>query len=290
MLAEILSRTGTLNAKQAEDGETFENGIIYVAAPDRHLLLDGENRVRSVRGPRENRHRPAIDPLFRSAAVAYGSNVIGVVLSGTLDDGTAGLLAIKKRGGMAIVQDPTDAMYGAMPASALQHVGVDYKLRASEIASQLAMSLKEERSTIADDGDDEMRLESLTAGADRDALQEDDRPGQPSAFSCPECGGVLWEIDDGDLTRYRCRVGHAYSTDTMMVAQEDRIEEALWMAVKTLEESARISKRLAATERVRGHEWMAARFEQRESESRRRVDVLRRFLTRDLGELAAAQS
>src|SRR5207245_2866209 len=121
LLAHILERESSLPTKQAADGETFQNGMIYVAAPDRHLLVEEQRRVRSVRGPAENRHRPAIDPLFRSAALAYGTGTIGVVLSGTLDDGTAGLLAVKKRGGIAIVQDPEDAIYGAMPLSALEH-------------------------------------------------------------------------------------------------------------------------------------------------------------------------
>jgi two-component system chemotaxis response regulator CheB len=265
LLAHILEREGPLAAKQAVDGETFQNGMIYVAAPDRHLLVEAHRRVRSVRGPSENRHRPSIDPLFRSAALAYGPGAIGVVLSGTLDDGTAGLLAIKKRGGIAIVQDPEDAVYGAMPLSALEHVEVDFTLPGGDIANRLSLALAENRQSL-----------------EPEALPEDDRLGRPSPYSCPDCGGVLWEIDDGNIARYRCRVGHVYSPDTIYGAQQDGIEQALWSAVKTLEESARMARRLADTERSRGHDWMAIRFEERETEARRRIDVLRRFLTNDL--------
>jgi two-component system chemotaxis response regulator CheB len=261
LLAHILEREGSLSARQASDGETFQNGTIYVAAPDRHLLLEPHGRIRSVRGPSENRHRPAVDPLFRSAALAYGAGVIGVVLSGTLDDGTAGLLAIKKRGGIAIVQDPEDAIYGAMPLSALDHVAVDFTLRAGDIANTLSLALAEERVAVIPD-----------------ALPEDEQFGRPSPYSCPDCGGVLWEIEDGNIVRYRCRVGHAYSPDTIYGAQQDGIEQALWSAVKTLEESARMARRLAETERSRGHHRMATRFEERATDAQRRVDVLRRFL------------
>jgi two-component system, chemotaxis family, protein-glutamate methylesterase/glutaminase len=265
LLAHILEREGPLVAKQAADGETFQNGVIYVAAPDRHLLIEEHRRVRSVRGPSENRHRPAIDPLFRSAALAYGAGVVGVVLSGTLDDGTSGLLAVKKRGGIAIVQDPEDAVYGSMPLSALEHVEVDSTLPAEDIAKRLELALAEDRPAV--------RTETL---------QDDDRPGRPSPYSCPDCGGVLWAIEEGDIVRYRCRVGHAYSPDTIYGAQQDEIEQALWSAVKTLEESARMARRLADAERSRGHDWMAVRFEERATDAGRRVDVLRRFLTHDL--------
>lgn len=141
LLAHILEREGGLPAKEAEDGERYRNGTIYVAPPDRHLLISRDGRLRVVRGPRENRHRPAIDPLFRSAAAALGPAVVGVILTGALDDGTAGLVAVKKSGGTVIIQDPRDALYPAMPSSALEHVPADYVLPLAAIARQLTLTV-----------------------------------------------------------------------------------------------------------------------------------------------------
>ncbi|PYQ29122.1 MAG: chemotaxis protein CheB [Acidobacteria bacterium] len=279
LLAHILRREGALPAKEAVDGEFYRNGTIYVAPPDKHLLVAREGKLRTVRGPRENRHRPAVDVLFRSAAAVLGPNVIGVILTGALDDGTAGLLAIKKLKGIAVVQDPSDALYPAMPSSAVAHVRADYVLPLSGIARQLTLTVNEPRHVNpAPPPDRDMLLEVSMAELDPDAMQEDQRPGAPSPYSCPDCGGVLWEIADGEYTRYRCRVGHAFSPETMLGAQSEVLEEALWTAAKTLEESARLSHRLAKTERTRGHDWLAKRFEEKEREARDRVEVIRRSL------------
>jgi len=279
LLPKILARAGTVRTKTADDGERAENGVLYVAPPDRHLIVEADGTLRTPRGPRENRHRPSVDPLFRSAALAYGPHAIGVILSGTLDDGTAGLLAIQRRGGITIVQDPDDAAYPAMPRSAIAHVDVDHVLPVRDIAKQLETALERESPAAPGGGEvKQMDLEKKIAMMDSKALRGDERPGQPSAFSCPDCGGVLWKIEDGELTRFRCRVGHAYSPETMLAAQADVLEEALWTAMKTLEESARLSKRLAAGEREKGHEWMAVRFDQKEKGARDRADVIRRFL------------
>lgn len=279
LLAHILQRQGGLPAKEAEDGEHYRSGTIYVAPPDRHLLIAKEGRLRTVRGPRENRHRPAIDPLFRSAAAILGPGVIGVILTGALDDGTAGLVAIKKRGGIAIVQDPQDAFYPAMPASAIGHVRADYVLPLADIARQLTFCVNElVPLNPGPPRDDDMLMEVRMAELDPKAMQDDDRPGDPSPYSCPDCGGVLWEIQDENLVRYRCRVGHAFSPETMLSAQSEVLEEALWTAAKTLEESARLSKRLARAERARGHDWLAQRFEEKERDARERVETIRRFL------------
>jgi two-component system chemotaxis response regulator CheB len=283
LLAKILARAGTVKTTTAEDGQRAENGTLYVAPPDRHLIVEADGTLRTPRGPRENRHRPSVDPLFRSAALAYGPHAIGVILSGTLDDGTAGLLAIQRRGGITIVQDPDDAAYPGMPKSAIANVDVDHVLPMRDIANQLTISLLQEPrgARDSDDGVKQMKLETKIAEMDANALRGDERPGQPSAFSCPDCGGVLWEIDEGEFSRFRCRVGHAYSPETMLAAQGDVLEEALWTAMKTLEESARLSKRLAAAERQRSHEWMAVRFDEKETEARDRADIIRRFLASD---------
>lgn len=281
LLAAILSRDSRLQARTAEHGQTYENGKIYVAPPDRHLLIGEDGKLHVARGPRENRHRPAIDPLFRSAAVAFGSRAIGVILSGALDDGTAGCITIKERGGVIVVQDPQEALYPSMPQSVLAHVNVDHVTPLIGIAGILERLVSTPAPPEIGPVHRDMHLEARMAGLDREALATDDRPGKPSPYSCPDCGGVLWELDEGEYVRYRCRVGHAFAPETMLGAQHEIFEEALWTAVKTLEETARLSSRLAATERARGHSWLAERFEKKESDARARVEVIRRYLLRN---------
>jgi two-component system chemotaxis response regulator CheB len=283
LLASILARRSKVNVEEATDGATLVAGTVYVAQPDCHLIVEHDRTLRLTHGPRENRHRPAVDPLFRSAALAYGNGAIGVILSGSLDDGTAGLLAIKRVGGMAVVQSPEDALYSGMPQSALENVDdIDFVVPLAEIPEALDRCLKMPRLAPVPPprGLERMEMEKRISEMDEGAMETDDRPGQPSAFSCPDCGGVLWEIADGEYARFRCRVGHAFSPETMLGAQSEIFEEALWTALKTLEESATLSKRLAAAERQRGHDWMSKRFQEREAEARERAEVIRRVLAR----------
>jgi two-component system chemotaxis response regulator CheB len=281
LLASILSRDSALPAVHAENMQRWENGRIYIAPPDRHLLVDADGTLRVARGPRENRHRPAVDPLFRSAAMAFGPRAIGIILSGTMDDGTAGLLTIKERGGVAIVQDPSEALYPSMPQSAIAHVNVDHVVTVGAMRELLAELLATAPSAEAVPGSRNLHLEVRMAELDADALHEEERPGKPSPYSCPDCGGVLWVINDDEFTRFRCRVGHAFAPETMLGAQQEMLEEALWSAVKTLEETVLLSSRLAAAERKRGHDWMAERFERKERDARAHVEVIRRYLLRD---------
>jgi two-component system chemotaxis response regulator CheB len=281
MLPNILARAGALPVAQARDRAPIEHGQIYVAPPDHHLLVE-RGHLRIVHGPRENRHRPAVDPLFRSAARAYGPRVLGVILTGTLDDGTAGLQAIKQRGGLAIVQDPEDALYPGMPRSAIEHVAVDYILPLAEIAPllvRLAHQPVDEQAAPA--VSKEMAQEIKVAQMDMDMMTSDDHPGAPSAFSCPECGGVLWELRDGDLVRFRCRTGHAYSPESVLAGQADVLEEALWVALKTLEEHASLSRRLGHQARERGHQRIAARFDERVHDAEQRIALIRQVLIDD---------
>jgi two-component system chemotaxis response regulator CheB len=283
VLPQILERSGPLPVREASDGELLRPGTIYTAVPDHHVLVDEDKTLRLVRGPRENRHRPAIDPLFRSAALAFRSRCIGVILTGTLDDGTAGMLAVKKGGGVAIVQDPAEAMYPSMPQSVLDFVKVDYVLPLAGIAAKLVECVRTPCATTERTANLEMlEMEKKIVALDPKTLQNDDRPGTPSAYSCPDCGGVLWEIEEGDdYIRYRCRVGHAFSPETMLDAQNNVLEEALWTAMKTLEESARLSARLAQNERRRGHHWLVERFEEKERDARSRAEVIRKILVVD---------
>jgi two-component system, chemotaxis family, protein-glutamate methylesterase/glutaminase len=281
LLPQILNRSGQLKVVHPRNGEAIQRGCIYVAPPDQHLLVE-QGHVHLVRGPKENRLRPAIDPLFRTAAAAYGPKVVGVVLTGSLDDGTAGLLAIKRLGGVAIVQDPDEALYPSMPFSALEHVAVDYKLPVSAIGPLLVTLTRE---PMDKEGDyfvpEDMEIEVKMAEMDISTLDGNMKVGTPSVFSCPECGGVLWEIRDGDLVRFRCRVGHAYSIESMMAAQSEGVEEALWAALKTLEESVNLSRRLEDKARKRGQDWLAQRFKEKLQDAEQRAKVIQSVLFKD---------
>ena len=281
LLPEILSRAGPLKAVQATDEMQMEQGHIYVAPPDHHMLME-LGKVCVVRGPKENRHRPAVDPLFRSAALAYGPRVIGVILTGALDDGTAGLLAVKRRGGIAIVQDPDEALYPSMPLSALENVEVDYTLPLASIGpllGRLAHEPSKEKGGYPVSED--MEKETKLADMDLAIMHNNQQVGTPSAFSCPECGGVLWEIHDGDLLRFRCRVGHAFSIESVLAEQSDVLEEALWVALKTLQESADLAQRLAQHAHRRGQEWLAKRFDEKQHTALHRAALIRRVLLKN---------
>jgi two-component system chemotaxis response regulator CheB len=219
VLPEILDRKGSIRAAHAVDGETIRAGRIYVAPPDHHLLVH-RGVVRLSRGPRENGVRPAVDPLFRTAALWYGPRVVGVVLSGALDDGTAGLIAVKERGGLAIVQDPDEATFPGMPRSALESAPVDHRARVAEIAALIRQLTREDTPTEGGLAmPEDMEQEAAIAAFDLEAIQSDHHPGIPSGFACPDCAGVLWEVRDGELIRYRCRVGHAYSPTSLLAEQ-----------------------------------------------------------------------
>jgi two-component system chemotaxis response regulator CheB len=277
VLPYILSRASSLPAAHPKDGERIQMGRIYVAPPDQHLLIE-DGKVRVIRGPKENRHRPAVDPLFRSAARWYGPRVIGVVLTGSLDDGAAGLLAIKKRGGIAIVQDPAEAFCGDMPRSAMEIMPVDYVAsidRIPEILQQLVQV------KVAENGAGKsLRLKKETefAELDMDAIEDDNRPGTPSQFACPECGGVLWEMDGEEILRFRCRVGHAYTANSLGVEQTEAVESALWAAMRALEEGASLARRMAENAAKSQRRRMETRYRERAEAKMQQADVLRKLL------------
>ncbi len=274
-LDRILDRAGPLKAVQASDGEPIRYGHIYVAPPDRHLVLE-DGRVRVQSGPRENRHRPAIDPLFRSAARVYGPRVTGVVVSGYLDDGAAGLLAVRARGGYAIVQDPDEASSRQMPESALQYSGADKVLPAAEIGPDIVGHVNSCKGGSMKESDARKSVqESVNVNLEVSTPYEGQ--GVPSAFSCPECGGVLWELKDGNMVRFRCRVGHAYTMNNLQEEQTDAIETALWAAMRALEEKAaletRVSDSLSDTR-------MISRMREQAQADRVHADTIRRMLFR----------
>ena len=274
-LPSIIDRAGALPARHAVDGETIEQGRIYVAPPNCHMLLE-HGHVRLTAGPRENRHRPALDPLFRSAASVYGSRVLGVVLSGGRDDGTAGLLAIKREGGIAVVQDPGSAICLGMPQSAIEHVAVDHIVEPQamarllvDLAGQPAQKAHEARGTMAE----KSTTVEPVAGEDRER-----QPGEPSTQTCPECHGKLWEGVENHLLEFRCGVGHAYTAEALAAHQAEQLEVALGIALRALEEHQALARRLARRASRSGRLHVAASFTERAVDAEHNASVIRAIL------------
>lgn len=272
LLGEILSQRGPLPAVVAEDGMPLEHGRIYVAPPDRHLLLT-EQGLRVAYGPRENRVRPSIDPLFRTAAVNGRSRVIGVVLTGLLGDGAAGILAVQRCGGVAVVQSPDDAAYPEMPMRALTAVPSALQVPLAELGATLAR-LAAEPAPAPPPVPEALRIEARYT--ERAMVTDDwgEVPSRRTDFTCPECSGSIHEIEDGPIRRYRCRIGHAYSADDFMAEKERGVEEALWLALQTLREQAQMLETMAASDRQRGWARTAAGYEERAREMRAAADRL----------------
>jgi len=229
-----LGRHRAFDCRLARDGETFESGRIYIAPADYHLLVK-EKTLLVTKGARENRYRPAIDPLFRSAAVTHGSRVIGVVLTGMLDDGTAGLVAIKKCGGIAIVQDPKDAAYPDMPENALNNLKVDHCVPLAGMGALLEKLTREAPGKSKPIPQD-VRTEAEIAERVLSDIAQVNTLGNQAPYNCPNCGGVLWEMKNPGLRRFRCHTGHSFTTTALLAGQSEKIEESLWVSLRMLEE------------------------------------------------------
>ncbi|MEU2351201.1 chemotaxis protein CheB [Modestobacter sp. NPDC049651] len=277
-LPAILDRASALPVRQAQDGDALEPGTVLVAVPDRHLMVvDGH--VALSRGPRENGHRPAVDVLFRSAARARGARTVGVVLSGALDDGTAGTIAVRSRGGLVVVQDPDDAVYPSMPRHALEVGGAEHAVPVAAMGELLAHLLEEPVDpAVGPPATALMETETAMADFDATALNADDRPGTPSGFGCPSCHGALFSLSEGGLERYRCRVGHAWSPESLLAEQAQALESALWTALRGLEERAALSRRMGERADRNGHALTARTFFARHDESHRAALVIRHLL------------
>lgn len=278
-LAEILSRAGPLRATQARDGEPLTSGRVLVAPPDRHLGVRGGHAA-VVRGPHENGLRPSVDVLFRSAALAYGRRTVAIVLSGARDDGVAGASAVGARGGCVLVQSPDEALFSSMPAETVSRDHPDRVLPVAELADAVTEAVRRlsKEDPMSDNDGDEMTLETEYATLDPGAIERDGPPGESSVYSCPACGGVLWELEEPELLRFRCRVGHAYTADGVVDGQTETVESALWMALRALQERAQLSERLAARLGERGAERSRERFEGLAGEARDQAEVIRRLL------------
>jgi two-component system chemotaxis response regulator CheB len=258
-LPAILNRVGTLPVAHAVDGEPIRRGRVYVAPPGMQTYVH-RGRIGVRRGPQENLHRPAIDPLFRTAAHHYGARVIGIVLSGALDDGAAGLSAIKRAGGLAIVQDPNDAAMRDMPEHAIREARPDHVVPIAALPALLLELISQEtRADLAP----EVPLETVEETSPGESFVRSEEAGTLSNVTCPDCQGNLWEVRGPEGIRFRCRVGHAYSQAAIDAAQLQAVERALWSALKALEERVALTRKLASEARRRGHDAVAAMFEDR---------------------------
>lgn len=271
LLPSILSRQGPLPAKHAEDGEQLKAGRIYIAPPGKHMLVMAD-KIRLVVGPKENNNRPAIDPLFRTAARTCGPSVVGVILTGLLDDGTPGMAAIKQRGGITIAQDPDDALFADMPRNAIQNVDVDYILPLSRIGPKLA----EIAGCEVPDWESEFTIDPTEMTLQE--LQSLESRGRPSAFVCPECHGTLFELTEDGIFHYRCRVGHSYLPETLASQQEGGIEAALWTALRALKEHNSLLARMVVRMEQRGVPKAAETYRQRLAEGDARIALLANVL------------
>lgn len=279
VLASILDRAGPLPSTTPYDGEPLLAGHIYVAPPNHHLTVR-DGRAALSRGPRENGNRPAIDPLFRSAVRAAGPAAIGVVLSGTLDDGASGLAAVARHGGTAIVQDPTDALYSGMPLAALKSVPDAIVGPADRLGALITKALNG-AGVDAPRHDPLLDQEIAIAELNMEELNSPDRPGTPAGLGCPDCHGALFAVSDGQVTRFRCRVGHAWSPESLLDRQDSALESALWMALRTMEDKAALHRRLADSAIERGAERVAGWNIQSAREIAESARLIRDLLSRE---------
>jgi two-component system chemotaxis response regulator CheB len=275
MLPDILSRAGPLPASNARDGEEIRPGHIHIATPDHHLLLE-PGKMRVTHGPRENGFRPAVDPLFRSAALAYGPRVVGVILTGGLDDGTAGLWAVKVRNGVTVVQDPREAYAPSMPRNAMTHVTVDHCVRSDELGPLLARLAREPAGEgVASAAPDALGIEARIAmnGNALDAGVM--RLGELSPFACPECHGVLIRLKASKPPRFRCHTGHAYTVNSLLAELTGTVEESLWSAFRSVEESVLLMRHMADHAREAGDAALADALSRKAAEAQRRGEWVR---------------
>ncbi|MDB5103614.1 MAG: CheB methylesterase [Fibrobacteres bacterium] len=272
VLVNSLRRAGKLVCKHPVNGESIQTGCIYVAPSDHHMLVE-KGRILVTKGARENRSRPAIDPLFRSAAVTYGSKAIGVILTGYLDDGTSGLIAIHRCGGLCVIQDPKDAAYPDMPQNAMNNVKADYCLPLEEMGALLTR-LVAVKARPSPPVPEDLAVESKIAKRVLSDLVSVGALGKQVPFNCPECGGVLWKIAKGNADRYRCHTGHAFTSSVLLAEQTVKIEETLWIALRMFEERKNLLQTLSEARTGRFSNSMA----ERARESQVHIDRIRAML------------
>ncbi|RFM36503.1 chemotaxis protein CheB [Chitinophaga silvisoli] len=277
ILPHVINKMGRLKASHAIDKEKFINRHVYVAPPDHHLLIE-DDRVRVTRGPKENRFRPAIDPLFRSAAFSYASRVIGVILSGALDDGVAGLWAIKQQGGLAVVQDPLDAEVSSMPANAINAVRVNHIVPIKDMGALLTKLVQEQAPapTSGENIDHERTvMEVRLAMNEKLSKKEIFEYGELTPYTCPECHGVLTALREGDRIRFRCHTGHAFSADSLLAGITGYVEETLWNTLRSVQESILLLNHMGDHFAEANQPKVAAMYFKKAADAARLADVIR---------------
>lgn len=281
-LPQILSDAGPLKARHAIDDEQIERGQIYVAPPDHHLLIEND-RTLVRRGPKENRFRPSVDALFRSAANQYGSRVIGIVLSGALDDGTSGLWSIQRLGGTTIVQEPADARQSAMPQNAMESVEIDHVCKSDQMGALVARLCSEEITVTQRVSQEELKrlaLEVEIAIRDNAFQQGIMKWGDLTPFTCPECQGALVKVSEGNLSRFRCHTGHAFSTSALLAGITEAVEDLMWQTMRGLEETTMLLEEMAERFAKSEDSKTAQLFMEKANESRAQARVIHDSLPR----------
>jgi two-component system chemotaxis response regulator CheB len=277
-LAALLGRSTSLAVGSSEDGQPLQSGTIYVAPPDRHLIVK-ENHIRITKGPRENQWRPSIDVLFRSAAVAFGPRVTGIILSGALDDGSAGLSAVRRCGGTTIVQEPADAEVCEMPESAIRNTSIDHVVPAQQMPT-LIQRIAAEPAPAAHAIPAELILEAQIAEGDRTSFDIQNRLGRLTPLTCTDCGGPLWK-QHSDGLRYRCLTGHVLSARSLERGLDENLDVALWAAIRQFEQRANLQLAMAEDGERKGRSHFALRQRERASEAKAHADALRGLLIGD---------
>lgn len=278
LLPAILQHHGNLPAVMATQGEVIRRGRIYVAPPDYHLIIEA-GYMRLWRGPKENHSRPSLDPTFRSAAKAYGGRVIGVLLSGYLDDGTAGLIAVKTNRGIAVVQDPEDAETPQMPRNAMHYVDADYIVPSAQIAPLLVELINRPLTeTGAKPMAENPDKESLKVEKDIAEIEAGKKSNGLTMVVCPDCGGPMWEFRSSEFKHFECRVGHKFSPENFLAHHAEALERALWVAVRTLDERASLTREMANIARHTASDEVMQRFVDEATEAARNAGIIRRML------------
>jgi two-component system chemotaxis response regulator CheB len=291
-LPQILTNVGPLPAGHPKDGQPLLAGNIYLAPPDHHLLIE-HGHILVKKGPKENRFRPSIDALFRSAAYSYGPRVIGVILTGMLDDGTSGMWSVQRMGGTTIVQDPIEALYPSMPSSALQYVDVDYVVPLEQIGTLLVELTKKAMKAEPSGSEKErerLKMETVIAAQgsafEIGALQT----GDPSHFSCPDCGGAMVQIKEGGMMRFRCHTGHGFSSGSLLHEVKETIEKKLWQSVRSFEESIMLLDMTANNLAMAGNLSAAQEFRTQAEIATKSASTLRSYIFEHLSKQESSQN
>ena len=272
----VLSQKIALKVEEAQNELKINSGTVYIAKPNHHLFVE-KGEIFLSNGPRENRFRPSIDVLFRSAAVAYGNTCVGILLTGRLNDGTAGLEAIKKCGGLALIQNPATAEYSDMPSNAAQTVEIDYVVNVEDLGNVIQKIMDEKLPENKKLPASVVRENTIATKISSEIALEDNL-GHQVPISCSSCGGPLWKIEDSKVNRYRCHVGHAFTEEALLESQNDALEEALWVAMRTLEEKKMLLVRVKKDYNSKGIKAMAATHSEQIKEVQQQISTLRKVL------------